>query len=103
MRESPGELAAFTVALNCTGHRRRSQRRPALNQGGTMQTLNDMLDRQLLTTDQHARIKAWISKARTPQAIMEMPPALWRSLTLASVLMDFDADVTQAPLLAAED
>lgn len=63
-----------------------------------MQTLDDMLALKLLTPDQHAEIGAWISKAPTPEAILEMPPALWRRLELASVLMGFDADVSQAPL-----
>ena len=67
-----------------------------------MQTLNEMLSRKLLTVDQHAEIGAWISQARTPDAILAMPPALWRSLELASVLMDFDGDVSQAPLLSAD-
>lgn len=64
-----------------------------------MQTLDDMLNLKLLTVDQHAEIGAWIAQARTPEAIMAMPPALWRTLELASVLMNFDADVSQAPLL----
>jgi len=67
-----------------------------------MQTLNEMLNRRLLTVDQHAQIGAWISEARTPDAILSMPQALWRSLELASVLMDFDEDVSQAPLLSAD-
>jgi hypothetical protein len=64
-----------------------------------MQTLDDMLNLNLLTADQHAEIGAWIAHARTPEDIMRMPPALWRRLELASVLMGFDADVSQAPLL----
>jgi len=64
-----------------------------------MQTLDDMLNLHLLTADQHAEIGAWIARARTPEAIMQMPPALWRKLELAGVLMGFDADVSQAPLL----
>ena len=64
-----------------------------------MQTLDDMLNLKLLTADQHAEIGAWIAQARTPEAIMEMPASLWRTLELASVLMGFDADVSQAPLL----
>jgi hypothetical protein len=67
-----------------------------------MQTLNEMLSRKLLTVDQYAEIGAWISQARTPDAILAMPPALWRSLELASVLMDFDGDLSQAPLLSAD-
>ena len=64
-----------------------------------MQTLDDMLKLNLLTAEQHAEIGAWVAQARTPEAIMEMPPALWRTLELASVLMGFDADMSQAPLL----
>jgi len=55
-----------------------------------MQTLDDMLDQKLLTPEQHAEIGAWISQGRTPEAILEMPPALWRSLELASVLLGVD-------------
>jgi len=64
-----------------------------------MQTLDEMLNLKLLTADQHAEIAAWVEQARTPDAIMRMPPALWRTLELASVLMGFDADLSQAPLL----
>ena len=64
-----------------------------------MQTLDDMRALNLLTDDQHAQIAAWIAAARTPEAILRMPAELWRSFALASVLMDFDADVTQPPLL----
>jgi hypothetical protein len=64
-----------------------------------MQTLDDMLKLNLLTAEQHAEIGAWVARARTPDAIMKMPAPLWRKLELASVLMGFDADVTQAPLL----
>lgn len=56
-----------------------------------MQTLDDMLALKLLSPDQHAEIASWVSQARTPERIMEMPAPLWRSLELASVLMDFDA------------
>lgn len=64
-----------------------------------MQTLDDMLERHLLTPEQHGRIGAWIAGARTPQAILEMPADLWRTLELASVLLGFDADMAApAPL-----
>lgn len=67
-----------------------------------MQTLDEMLSRSLLTPAQHAEIGAWIAHAKTPEGIMRMPPALWRSLELASVLMDVDADLTQPPCLRAD-
>jgi hypothetical protein len=66
-----------------------------------MQTLDEMLTRKLLSVDQHAEISAWVAAARTPEAILQMPPPLWRTLELASVLMDVDDDLTQPPLLSA--
>lgn len=66
-----------------------------------MQTLDEMLSRHLLNAEQHAEIAAWIAQARTPERILEMPGELWRTLELASVLMNVDADLTQPPLLSA--
>lgn len=62
-----------------------------------MQTLDEMLSRNLLSPAQHAAIGAWIAHAKTPEAIRRMPTPLWRSLELASVLMNIDADLTQPP------
>lgn len=62
-----------------------------------MKTLDEMLNRRLLTQQQHAEIAGWVASARTPEAIMDMPAPLWRSLSLASVLMNLDADLTQPP------
>lgn len=64
-----------------------------------MKTLDEMLSRRLLSRQQHAEIAGWVAAARTPEAIMAMPAHLWRSLSLASVLMDVDADLTQPPAL----
>ncbi len=64
-----------------------------------MQTLDEMLSRHLLSPEQHAQIGEWIASVRTPEAIMQMPAPLWRALELASLLIGFDDDVTQAPLL----
>jgi len=66
-----------------------------------MQTLDEMRSLNLLTDDQHAQIGSWIAQAKTPEAILQMPEELWRTFSLASVLMDFDADVTQPPLMEA--
>ncbi len=65
-----------------------------------MQTLNEMLNRKLLSPSQHGEIAAWIARAKTPDAIQQMPTPLWRALALASVLMNVDADLTQQPLMA---
>ena len=66
-----------------------------------MKTIDEMLVRRLLTPAQHHEIRAWISAARTPEAIMQMPAGLWRSLELASVLMGVDADLTLPPCFDA--
>lgn len=66
------------------------------SQGG-LRTIDEMKERHLLTPDQHAEIAAWISQARTPEAIMKMPAPLWRALELASVLMDFDTALLLPP------
>ncbi len=66
-----------------------------------MKTLDEMLDRRLLTRQQHADIGQWVRQARTPEAILQMPEPLWRSLALASLLMNVDADLTRPPALDA--
>jgi len=66
-----------------------------------MKTLDEMLDRRLLTRAQHADISQWVRSARTPEAILAMPEPLWRTLSLASLLMNVDADLVQPPALDA--
>ena len=66
-----------------------------------METLDDMRSRHLLTADQHAEIGAWVARGKSPEAILAMPPHLWRALALASVLMNVDAELTQPPTLSA--
>jgi len=67
-----------------------------------METLNEMRRRHLLSADQHAEIGAWVAQAKSPEAILAMPVPLWRALSLASVLMNVDADLTQPPTLGGE-
>jgi hypothetical protein len=67
-----------------------------------LKTLDEMLERRLLSVEQHGDIRAWIVQARTPDAIMEMPSPLWRAFELASVLMDVDAELQQPPLFEFE-
>lgn len=62
-----------------------------------VETLDDMRSRHLITPEQHAEIGAWVARHRTPDAILAMPAHLWRALSLASVLMNVDADLTQPP------
>ena len=64
-----------------------------------MKTLDEMRQRSLLTAAQHSDIRGWVAQVRTPEAIMQMPAHLWRALTLASALMNIDADLVQEPAL----
>jgi hypothetical protein len=65
-------------------------------------TLDDMHRQHLLTREQHAEIAAWVASGKTPEAIMDMPAHLWRALSLASVLMNVDADLMQPPALSGD-
>ena len=67
-----------------------------------MQTLDEMHQRHLLSSEQHAQIGAWIAARKTPEGILQMPPHLWRAFALASVLMGFDADLDQPPPMGAD-
>ncbi len=67
-----------------------------------MNTLDEMLNRRLLTKQQHADIAHWVRSARTPEAIMAMPPHLWRAIEAASLAMNIDADLTRPPWLGAD-
>jgi len=71
----------------------------ATRQNAQMKTLDDMRQRRLLSAEQHANITAWVAGCDGPEAIMAMPSDLWRALSLASVLMNIDAELTQPPHL----
>ena len=57
-----------------------------------MLLLDEMLDLQLLTADQHRDFGAWVRQARTPVRILQMPAHLWRVLENASLLLDLEPD-----------
>ncbi len=68
-----------------------------------METLDDMQRRHYLTAEQHAEIGAWVARDGSPESILAMPPHLWRALSLASVLMNVDAELTQPPPLGHDE
>ena len=69
---------------------------------GCVKLLDEMLSLNLLSAHQHREIASWVRDARTPEAIMAMPPRLWRAIELASVAMNIDADLTRPPWLGAD-
>ena len=75
--------------------------RQAVHTGG-VKIIDEMLSLDLLSTEQHRDISLWVRNARTPEAILAMPPHLWRALEAASVAMNIDADLTRPPWLGAD-
>ncbi len=67
-----------------------------------MNTIDEMLHLDLLSPAQHAEITTWLQTAKTPEAILAMPPELWRALESASVAMNIDADLMRPPMLSAD-
>ena len=67
-----------------------------------MKLIDEMLSLDLLNAQQHREIVSWVRSAKTPDAIMAMPPHLWRAIEAASVAMNIDADLTRPPWLGAD-
>lgn len=67
-----------------------------------MKIIDEMFILDLLSAQQHREIALWVRQARTPEAIMAMPPHLWRAVEAASVAMNVDADLTRPPWLGAD-
>lgn len=67
-----------------------------------MKIIDEMLSLDLLSAQQHREIALWMRGARTPEAILAMPPHLWRAIEAASVAMNLDADLSRPPWLRAD-
>lgn len=68
-----------------------------------MKTIDEMLNLDLLTPEQHQQISEWIASAETPDEIMKMPPALWQAVERASEVMGLDTDLMRPPAMDAGD
>lgn len=68
-----------------------------------MKTIDEMLNLDLLTAEQHHDISAWIAQADTPEEILKMPAPLWQAVERASQIMGVDADLTRPASLDAGD
>lgn len=66
-----------------------------------MKTLDEMLHLELLTPEQHRQIGAWIAQSDSPEAILNMPTALWQAVERASEVMGIDQDLMRPPALDA--
>ncbi len=68
-----------------------------------MKIIDEMLNLDLLTPEQHREVDAWIAGAASPEEILKMPPALWQAVERASEVMGIDKDLTRPPLLSGGD
>lgn len=67
-----------------------------------MKTIDEMFNLDLLSAAEHREITEWVAQARTPEAILAMPPHLWRAVEAAALAMNIDADLTRIPPFALD-
>ncbi len=68
-----------------------------------MKTIDEMLHLDLLTTEQHGEISAWIAKSDSPDEILKMPAPLWQAVERASDVMGIDKDLLRPPSFDVAD
>lgn len=68
-----------------------------------MKTIDEMLNLDLLTSEQHHQIASWIASADTPEEILKMPASLWQAIERASEVMGINEDLLRPPSLDAGD
>ena len=69
----------------------------------TMKTIDEMLNLDLLTHEQHREISAWIASAESPEEILQMPATLWQAVERASLEMGVNEDLLRPPSLDADN
>lgn len=74
---------------------------PARHKEHAVKTIDEMLNLDLITPDQHRQIGEWIARSRTPDEILGMPIELWQAVERASEQMGIDADLLRPPALDA--
>ncbi|CAN7495417.1 hypothetical protein [Acidovorax sp. Leaf78] len=67
-----------------------------------MKTIDEMLNLDLLTPEQHVEISAWIARSASPEEILQMPAPLWQALERASKVMGIDEDLLRPPSFDAD-
>jgi hypothetical protein len=81
------------------GHARRG--RYPYNLTDPMKTIDEMLNLDLLTREQHGEISAWIARSASPEEILQMPAPLWQAVERASKVMGIDEDLLRPPAMDA--
>lgn len=68
-----------------------------------MKIIDEMLNLDLLTREQHLQISAWIARSSSPEEILQMPAPLWQAVERASQTMGINEDLLRPPSLDAGD
>ncbi|MFN4120237.1 hypothetical protein [Acidovorax sp.] len=68
-----------------------------------MKIIDEMLNLDLLTAEQHLDISDWIARSSSPEEILQMPAPLWRAVERASQTMGINKDLLRPPSLDAGD
>ncbi|PVY93053.1 hypothetical protein C8C95_3938 [Acidovorax sp. 99] len=68
-----------------------------------MKIIDEMLNLDLLTHEQHLQISAWIARSASPEEILQMPAPLWQAVERASQTMGINEDLLRTPSLDAGD
>ena len=68
-----------------------------------MKIIDEMLNLDLLTAEQHLDISDWIARSSSPDEILQMPAPLWRAVERASQTMGINEDLLRPPSLDAGD
>jgi hypothetical protein len=103
-RSTPGHTGSFKYGTGLFASPCEGQGKTVHSPGHTrpVKIIDEMLSLDLLSPQQHSEIALWVRSARTPEAILAMPPHLWRAIEAASVAMNVDADLTRPPWLGAD-
>lgn len=67
----------------------------------SMKIIDEMLNLDLLTHQQHLQISAWIARSTSPEEILQMPAPLWQAVERASQTMGINEDLLRPPSLDA--
>ena len=63
----------------------------------SMKIIDEMLNLDLLTHEQHLQISAWIARSTSPEEILQMPAPLWQAVERASQTMGINEDLLRPP------
>ena len=80
---------------------RRALPKPSRPRYPCMKIIDEMLNLDLLTHEQHLQSSAWIARSTSPEEILQMPAPLWQAVERASETMGINEDLLSPPSLDA--